>query len=119
MERVTFTNSRNLTLVGNHYKAESESIIIMCHGMLSEKDSRGRAEKLVKAFNESGFNALTFDFSGCGESDDDSVTVSKEIDDLKAAIAYVKERGYKKIALYGHSLGSLICLNCYTPEIEA
>lgn len=119
MERVTFTNSRNLTLVGNLYSSDSESIVIMCHGMLSDKDSRGRAEKLIKAFNKSGYNALTFDFSGCGESEDDSLTVSKEVDDLKSAIAFVKSKGFDKIALYGHSLGSLICLKCYTPEIQA
>lgn len=117
MERVTFTNSKNLTLVGNLYPSVSDSIIIMCHGFTSNKYSNGRFERLIKAFNKSGFSALSFDFSGCGESDDDSLTVDKEVDDLRAAIEFAKSRGYKKIALYGHSLGSLICLKCYTPEI--
>jgi alpha-beta hydrolase superfamily lysophospholipase len=117
MERVTFTNSNNLTLVGNLYPSVSDSIIIMCHGFTSNKYSNGRFERLIKAFNKSGFSALAFDFRGCGESDDDSLTVDKEVDDLDSAIEFVKSRGYKKIALYGHSLGSLICLKCYTPEI--
>lgn len=117
MERVVFTNSKNLTIVGNLYPSFSDSIIIMCHGFLSNKYSRGRFERLIKAFNKSGFSALAFDFTGCGESDDDSLTVDKEVDDLRSAIAFAKSKGYKKIALYGHSLGTLICLKCCTPEI--
>lgn len=117
MERVTFTNSNNLTLVGNLYPSVSDAIIIMCHGFTSNKYSKGRFERLIKAFTKSGFSALAFDFRGCGESDDDSLTVDKEVDDLKSAIRFAKSKGYKKIALYGHSLGSLICLKCYNPEI--
>jgi pimeloyl-ACP methyl ester carboxylesterase len=117
MERVTFKNSRNLTLVGNLYPSVSKSIIIMCHGFMSSKCSKGRFERLAIAFNKLGYNALAFDFSGCGESDDDSLTVEKEIDDLKSAISFAKSKGYEKIALYGHSLGTLICLKCYTSEI--
>ncbi len=117
MERVTFKNSRNLTLVGNLYPSISNSIILMCHGFTSNKYSKGRFEKLATAFNECGFAALAFDFSGCGESDDDSLTIEKEVDDLKSAILYVKSKGYEKIALYGHSLGTLICLKSYIPEI--
>ncbi len=89
----------------------------MCHGFMSNKYSKGRFEKLVIAFNEYGFNALAFDFSGCGESDNDSLIIEKEVDDLKSAILYVKSKGYKKIALYGHSLGTLICLKSYVSEI--
>ncbi len=117
MERVTFKNSRDLKLVGHLYSADSESIIVMCHGFMSDKYSKGRFERLAIAFNKSGYSALLFDFSGCGESDDDILTVEKEIDDLKHAIEFVKSKGYKKIALYGHSLGTLICLKSYSPEI--
>ena len=117
MERVIFNNSEKLTLVGNLYPSFSDSIIIMCHGFTSNKYSKGRFERLAKAFNKSGFSALAFDFRGCGESDDDSLTVDKEVDDLRSAIDFAKSKGYKKIALYGHSLGTLICLKCYTPEI--
>lgn len=118
MERVTFKNTRNLTLVGNLYPSTSKSIIIMCHGFMSNKHSKGRFKRLAVAFNKSGYSALSFDFSGCGESDDDFLTVKKEVDDLKSAIQFVKSMGYEKIALYGHSLGSLICLKSYTPEIR-
>jgi alpha-beta hydrolase superfamily lysophospholipase len=40
------------------------------------------------------------------------------VDDLKSAIKFAKVKGYKKIALHGHSLGSLICLRCYSRAIK-
>ena len=58
MEQITFRNSRDLRLVGNLYSSNSKSIIIMCHGFMSNKYSKGRFEKLAIAFNKCGFDAL-------------------------------------------------------------
>lgn len=119
MTRVTFRNSRAKTLVGTLYPADSKSIIIMAHGFTSDRFSKGRFPRLAHAFNRSGYDVLTFDFSGCGESDDDSLTAEKWVDDLRAAIRYVQSQGYQQIGLYGHSLGSLICLSCYSSDVSA
>ena len=78
MKRVIFNNWQNLTLVGNLYPSVTDSIIIMCHGFLSNKYSKGRFERLITVFNKSCFSALAFDFTVCGESDDDSLTVDKK-----------------------------------------
>lgn len=118
MEKVTFRNSRNHTLVGNLYHALSKSIIIMCHGFTSDKSSRGRFDRFADTFHQHSYNVLAFDFSGCGESDDDRLTMSKQIDDLQSAISFVKKEGYKDIALHGHSLGTKICLSCYQSGIK-
>jgi pimeloyl-ACP methyl ester carboxylesterase len=89
----------------------------MSHGFTGDKSEWGRFDKVAEALNQSGFNVLTFDFSGSGESDDDSLTVDKQIDDLNSAIKFVKSKDYKRIGLFGHSLGGLISLRCYTSEI--
>lgn len=117
MERVIFKNSRNQSLVGHLYTSESESIIIMSHGFTGDKSEWGRFDKVAESLNQSGYNALTFDFSGSGESDDDTLTVDKQVDDLNSAIKFVKSKGYQNIGLFGHSLGGLISLKCFTPEI--
>ncbi|MCM3597077.1 alpha/beta hydrolase [Metabacillus idriensis] len=117
-ERVEIKNSRQLTLIGNFYAAPSDGVIIMCHGFTSDKSSRGRFDRFALRFQASGFHVLAFDFSGCGESDDDSLTMAKQADDLQAAIAFVKRKGLHKIALYGHSLGSRICLMSYSKDIQ-
>lgn len=118
MEKVSFKNSRNLTLMGNLHRAPSRSIIIMCHGFTSDKSSRGRFDRFADVFHQHGYNVLAFDFSGCGESDDDRLEMNKQLDDLQSAISFVKIEGYTEIALHGHSLGTKICLSCYQSGIK-
>lgn len=118
MERVTFTNSRNLKLVGNFHPSSPRSVIIMCHGFTSDKSSRGRFDRFSSAFQAIGYSVLAFDFSGCGESDDDALTLAKMVDDLHAAISFVQAKGFSQIALYGHSLGCRVCLSAYSPAIS-
>lgn len=117
MERVTCHNSRAKTLVGNLYPASSNSLVIMAHGMISDKSSQGRFEIYANKFVEAGISALAFDFAGCGESDDETLTLEKEEDDLRSFILFMRSKGYRNIGLYGHSLGSLICLRAYKPDI--
>lgn len=119
MDRITFKNSKGLKLVGILHPAESASCIIMAHGFSADKSSRGRFEKAAHVLNSIGHAVFRFDFSGCGESDDALLCIENEVEDMKAAIEYVKNRGFQDIALYGHSLGSLICLRAYMPEIRA
>ncbi|MEK3808150.1 alpha/beta hydrolase [Bacillus sp. FSL H8-0547] len=85
-----------------------------CAGFTSDKSSRGRFDRFAAVFQSLGWNVLAFDFSGCGESDDDTLTMAKEKDDLQSVIEYAKQRGFHSIVLYGHSLGSRI----YTREVK-
>lgn len=62
---------------------------------------------------------MAIDFAGIEESDDESLTVDKEVDDLRSAIQFVQSKGYQNIGLYGNSLGGLICLKVSSPEIKA
>lgn len=116
MGKVVFKNSRNLKLVGNFHPANSKTIIIMCHGFTTDKSSRGRFDRFANTFYQHGFAVLAFDFSGCGESDDDHTRIDNCIDDIRSAIVYVKEKGYNQIALYGHSLGSRVCLEGFNEQ---
>ena len=117
MQRVTFTNSRNLTLVGNLYPSTAKSIVILSHGFTSDKSSHGRHQLLADALLRRGFAAMPFDFSGSGESDDDLLTIENQVDDLNSAIEFAESEGYRNIALQGHSLGGLISLMSYSPRI--
>ena len=117
MERVQFKNSRGLTY-SRFFPLQDAPIVIMCHGFTSNRSSRGRFDRFAKTFYAQGFAVLKFDFSGCGESDDDSLTLAKQVDDLEAAVSYVKSLGYKRLVLYGHSLGSLVCLHAYQPQVD-
>lgn len=91
----------------------------MAHGFLSDRTSSGRFPEIARALNAACYNALAFDFSGCGESDDDSLSVAKQVDDLEAAVAYAKASGFGCIAFWGNSLGCRICLQAEAPQVEA
>jgi len=117
MERVTFKNSRGLTLVGNFHPALSKSAIVLAHGFTSDRSSDGRFERLGKSLHSMGYCVLAFDFSGCGESEDDILDIDHQIDDLKSAISFVQSNGAEKLGLHGHSLGSLICLKSFSSAI--
>jgi pimeloyl-ACP methyl ester carboxylesterase len=100
---------RGVKLSGIEQKTSSSRVIIMCHGFMSDKSARGIFDVIAQAFLDANLSVIRFDFSGCGESEDDTITIAKEILDLEAILTYVKSLGYTHIGLFGHSLGGLIC----------
>ena len=118
MDRIYFQNSRHLTLIGCFHPADSSAAIVMAHGFTNDKSSQGRFDALAESFNRNGYNVLRFDFSGCGESSVDILSTHNMIDDLQCALEFVKKNGCTTFALYGHSLGGLICLKCDDPVIR-
>jgi pimeloyl-ACP methyl ester carboxylesterase len=115
---VSFKNSRGLTLAGSFFHGSSNAIVIMAHGATSNRLWGGKFEKIATALCNAGYSVLSFDFSGHGESEDDIITLGKAADDLKSAIAFVKEHEFERIALFGHSLGAFACLSSFCPEVE-
>jgi alpha-beta hydrolase superfamily lysophospholipase len=107
-EKVIFTNSVNLKLSGVLHTPEEKTkkIVILSHGFTSKKD-RPKWVLTAKNICDAGFGAFRFDFGGCGESEDRPLTVKDQIDDLKSAIDFVKEKGFDEIVLLGASLGAL------------
>lgn len=111
MERVNFENSRGLTLAGNFWKADSDLGIVMAHGFAGYKEEKnGKFTDIAESLNEAGFNVLAFDFSGCGESDDDTITVENEVDDMESAVDFMESRGLSRLGVLGVSNGGLVAL---------
>lgn len=116
-EKITFTNSRGLKLVGILEPVNTNKIVIMAHGFTSNKD-RPKFVKIANELNKAGFATLRFDFGGSGESDFADITVKNQVDDLNSAIRYAKSKGYAKIGLLGSSLGGLDCILAYDKDIK-
>ena len=91
-------------------------LVVMAHGFASDRRSRGRFPLIAAALAGAGYASLAFDFSGCGESDDDVLTVAGQVDDLQAAIAFAQSLGCGRLGLHGHSLGGRICLRAAPPQ---
>jgi len=117
MENVSFRNARNLRLVGLLHRAGTERIVVMAHGFCNDKSSQGRFDRIADALHREGLSVLRFDFAGCGESDDDTIAIGKEVEDLRAALQFARAAGYRRIALFGNSLGGTVCLRCAAPDV--
>lgn len=93
--------------------------MVYCHGNAGNK-----LEGLVAAdvLIPNGMDLLSFDFSGCGNSEGEWVTLGwKEKEDLHAVLQWVKDQGRtSKVSLWGRSMGAATILmydysNCPVP----
>jgi len=115
---VTFQNSRKLNLVGDFYPAAEDRVVIMMHGFTGDRHEWGKFDKTAQELAAAEYAVLNFDFSGSGESDDDSLTVAKEVDDANSAITYLQGKGFSKIGLLGLSLGGLVAAKACDERIK-
>ena len=67
---------------------------------------------MAAEFMKRGLDLMTFDFSGCGNSQGQWVTLGwKEVHDLAAVLNYLAQRGRtSKVALWGRSMGGATAL---------
>jgi pimeloyl-ACP methyl ester carboxylesterase len=100
-----------------------DACVITCHGLLASKDGP-KYILLATELQKIGISSFRFDFRGCGESEgrlsNSNITNRKR--DLEAVIAYVTRKlGYKKIGLFGSSMGGFISflLAASEPRVKA
>jgi putative phosphoribosyl transferase len=115
--RVSFTNSRGLTLAGALLlpaRPGPHPLVVFAHGWGSGKDSpRNRA--VAEALRAEGFAAFLFDFTGHGESEGTAAqgALAQQDDDLGAALDVAKrfdEIDAARIGVAGASSGAAVAL---------
>jgi fermentation-respiration switch protein FrsA (DUF1100 family) len=114
-EPAAFTSADGTRLAGWFMPGPNKSglrgIIILCHGVDST-----RAGMLWKAsvLHKAGFATFVFDFRGRGESGPSLCTIGyREVDDLLAAINYVRSRpdsAKLPLGVFGESQGGAVAL---------
>jgi|GEM_PF-710717 esterase/lipase len=106
--QVKFKNSRELELAGIMNEVpDSKSAVVLCHGFGGFKEMKILHET-AEAIHSRGIAVLRFDFSDCmleSEGDCQHLTVTNQLDDIKAAFDYLETKGFEKIGIAGHSLG--------------
>lgn len=103
---VTVGGSQTLAVV--HHEAPSDRWLVLCHGLLSDKSGsyEGRARAAVAA----GYNAVRFDFRGCGASDGAFADgrLSARIEDVRSVVEHFDPDSY---ALFGSSFGGKVAFH--------
>jgi pimeloyl-ACP methyl ester carboxylesterase len=112
-EVVSFSSSGGKTIAGvlHHPAVQPCGAVILCHGMESSKNS----EKIVylgRVLAKRGFLTLRFDFAYVGESSEkfEDITYSGEVDDLRAACSFIRDRSSGRIGILGSSMGGTVAL---------
>jgi pimeloyl-ACP methyl ester carboxylesterase len=110
---ITVDNER---VVAVHHDAPTENWVVFCHGFQSDKS--GSYETRCKRAVTEGYNAVRFDFRGCGESDRDfdEQTLSSRIADLRAVIDHFDPASY---VVFGSSFGGKVAFHADDDRIEA
>jgi len=107
IEKVSFITDDNLALSGTLF-GQGEIAVILAH-----QGTQGTNQTSWRSFARSiagkGFAALTFDFRGYGKSEGPTRQSWLERD-VRAAIAFLHERGFNRIACIGACMGGTACL---------
>lgn len=104
--RVTVADGETVAAV--HHEAPGDDWIVFCHGFLSDKT--GSYERRCRRAVEHGYNAVRFDFRGCGASDGRFVdqTLSDKLADLRAVLEHVAP---PSVVLFGSSFGGKVAFH--------
>jgi pimeloyl-ACP methyl ester carboxylesterase len=91
--------------------------VIMVHGFGTNKgETAGYFDDISRALVNDNFRVIRFDFSGYGKSEgrQEDVCYSKQVDDLKAILEYVKKNFEEDIFLFSQSMGAWVT-SLYSP----
>ncbi len=104
--RIQVTDTESIAAV--HHSAPSDRWLVFCHGFLSDKS--GSYERRARRAVDEGFNAVRFDFRGCGESDEAFAdqSLSTKLDDLAAVVDSFDPAS---LVLFGSSFGGKVAFH--------
>src|SRR5579885_1542143 len=105
-QRITFENGKQQKLVGIlEGSSPYNYAVVICHGLTSNMQ-RNFYPALAKALSASYF-VLRFDFStsGSGESEGEFSYsgYDRDVEDLRAAVDFLMQKGLRVMAVIGHS----------------
>jgi pimeloyl-ACP methyl ester carboxylesterase len=122
-ERVVIFNDRQLRLVADIYAGRRKGsagkrMAILVPGLTHHRpDPEG--DLYAPRLTAMGFDVCAFDPSGCGESDDDQITIRKHIADLHSILSHFRSQGYEEIGVIGFSFGGLIAIWSWDEWVKA
>jgi pimeloyl-ACP methyl ester carboxylesterase len=106
------------TVVAVHHAAPTDDWMVFAHGFRSDKE--GSYESRCRRAVEEGYNAVRFDFGGCGEADGAFVdsTLGSRITDFRAVVDHFDPPSF---VAFGSSFGATVALHAalHDDRVEA
>lgn len=108
MKKIFFKNSNGKKICGNFIDNNSDTAILICHGLGSHKDDVPYGALQEKS-SEMGLTVLSIDLLGHGESEGeyDDLTLTETIDNIICAKKELHKRGYSNVGFIGKSFGGV------------
>jgi dipeptidyl aminopeptidase/acylaminoacyl peptidase len=92
-------------------KGGGEKAIVLIHGLNSSRWDEYCVKPAMKVLGERGYSVLVVDMRAHGVSGGEITTLGyKESDDVAEIVNILRSRGFKKIAIYGFSMGGAISI---------
>lgn len=112
MEKVDLITDDGVNIAGDYYRGNQYGFILL--HMLSR--NRNDYRKLAEILNKRGYSVLVIDLRGHGESGLDHHDFSEEdfnnmVEDVRAAAAFLVDKGADKLSIIGASIGANTALN--------
>ena len=100
-------------LTQTEVQSKPKGMVILVHGIASEKEEGGLYTRLAAALAGAGFDSLRFDFRGHGQSSGNSVdmTIRGETEDLSAAVACARKDCDAPLGILAASFGTVSTMN--------
>lgn len=113
-EHISMTTEDSIRLDATFFPAKGKVAVVFAHmGIDNQTSWQAFASEIAQA----GMPAFTFDFRCFGKSECfTDFTQMTNLRDVRAAIAYLRGRGYQKIVCVGASMGASACLNASLQE---
>lgn len=115
---VEIVTPRGVHLAGTFEPSTGDAAVLFAHSFLADRHGGMVFDILASAYRTAGYATLQIDFSGCGASDDDVITVDREVEDLLSASAWLTEQGYADQAIHAHAFGSLAALRASPARVR-
>jgi putative redox protein len=113
MEKIRFPGSRGATLAArlDRPAGRPRAYALFAHCFTCTKDIFA-AGRIARGLTDHGIAVLRFDFTGLGHSEGEfaNTDFSSNVEDLKAAVAHMREAFEAPAILIGHSLGGAAVL---------
>lgn len=111
--RIASTDGIQLDARLTQTEGTAKGMIVLVHGIASEKEEGGLYTRLAAALAGAGFDSLRFDFRGHGQSSGNSVdmTIRRETEDLSAAVACARKDCNAPLGILAASFGTVSTMN--------